>query len=76
MSKFEKKAYDNIKLNESVLGSIFKLIFKPTVKKMFKKMKELDDPNFNAETANLEYHIEEFQRGFKEFCKKYPKECK
>jgi len=76
MGKFEKKAYTNIQITESIIGSVFKLLTKPMVKRMFKKMIEAEDDNFKASAKDMQYHWDEAKRAFDDFCKKYPKECK
>ncbi len=76
MSKFEKKAYDNIKLNESVLSTFAKMLFAPKLLRYLKKIDDAGDENWKADTIDLTNNLKNAIQSMERFCKKYPKRCK
>ena len=78
MSKFEKSAYKNILMNESIISSILKIMLKPAFKRALKKVnKHIDeDPDLKASLIDLQRQQEITQQKIKSFCKEFPHLCK
>ena len=73
MSKFENKALSKINLTEGFLKLILRTLTASTFRKA---LQTYHDNKTEAEKIDLENHAKEFERVVRNFCKKYPKECK
>jgi hypothetical protein len=74
MNKLERRALEQINMNEGVLASIAKLFMRRKIKSRYKKAYKLakDDPELQAALIDLENHHERLNDIMKSLCSRNP----